>query len=116
MDTFANRLNQALQLRGITPAELSRRIGVAEGTISNYRKGTYEPKQKRLQVIAEALQVSIPFLLGYDVPAEEEKKPSESDDLNGLFTELVSLYDGLSEENRKKLLEQAQLLTLSQNQ
>lgn len=70
MDTFAQRFITALQSRNITAAELSRRLGVNEGTISNYKKGTYEPKQRRLEAIAKILNVSIPWLMGADVPMD----------------------------------------------
>ena len=70
MDTFAQRFSQALLLRNITAAELSRRLGVNEGTLSNYKKGTYEPKQRRLEAIATILNVSIPWLMGADVPMD----------------------------------------------
>lgn len=68
MDTFAKRFIKALEVRNISAAELSRRLGVNEGTISNYKKGTYEPKQRRLEAIAKILEVSIPWLMGADVP------------------------------------------------
>lgn len=35
---FAERLTQALDLRGLSAADLSRATGVAEGTISCYKK------------------------------------------------------------------------------
>lgn len=68
MDTFAQRFSKALLIRKITAAEISRKLGVNEGTISNYKKGTYEPKQRRLEAIAAILNVSIPWLMGADVP------------------------------------------------
>ena len=70
MDTFAQRFSKALSIRNITAAELSRRLGVNEGTLSNYKKGTYEPKQRRLEAIATILNVSIPWLMGADVPMD----------------------------------------------
>ena len=72
MDTFAQRFSQALLSRNITAAELSRRLGVNEGTLSNYKKGTYEPKQRRLEAIATMLNVSIPWLMGADVPMDSD--------------------------------------------
>ena len=71
MEKFSERLKSALILRNMTAAELSRIIGVNEGTISNYKKGIYEPKQRRLESIANALHVSIPWLMGYDVPVTQ---------------------------------------------
>lgn len=73
MDTFAQRFSKALLIRNITAAELSRRLGVNEGTLSNYKKGTYEPKQRRLEAIAKILNVSIPWLMGADVPMDISK-------------------------------------------
>ena len=71
MKKFSERLQEALTERNITAAELSRIIGVNEGTISNYKKGVYEPKQRRLESIANALNISIPWLMGADVPMIE---------------------------------------------
>ena len=66
--TFADRLNMALKMRNITAAELSKRSGASEGLISGYRKGAYKAKQGRLDRFAQILDVSIPWLMGYDVP------------------------------------------------
>jgi len=65
---FADRLNEALELRDVKPAELHRRTGISEATISQYRSGYAEPKKKKLQSIAEALAVDPAFLMGLDVP------------------------------------------------
>lgn len=70
MPTFSERLCEALIERRISAAELSRKINVDEGTISNYKKGKYVPKQPRLDKISQALNVSIPWLMGADVPME----------------------------------------------
>lgn len=68
MENFEIRLNKALELRRMTPAELCRRIGCSEGTMSNYRSGAYKPRQKRLEQIASALDVPVAWLMGADVP------------------------------------------------
>lgn len=65
---FADRLNEALVLRDVKPAELHRRTGISEATISQYRSGYAEPKKNKLQSIAEALAVDPAFLMGLDVP------------------------------------------------
>lgn len=72
MATFSERLCKALSVRNISAAELSRQLGINEGTLSQYKKGLYEPKQKRLQAMANALDVSIPWLMGADVPMNQE--------------------------------------------
>lgn len=67
-NSFQLRLDEALKIRDITPAELSRLSNVDEGAISSYRAGKYKASQKNLDKIAEALNVSIAWLMGYDVP------------------------------------------------
>lgn len=68
MPTFAERLNEALEHKSISAAELARALNVADATISNYRKGIYAPKQRRSEKIARFLNVSVDWLLGADVP------------------------------------------------
>ena len=72
ISNFADRLIQALQIRKISAAELSRKTGVAEGTISNYKKGVYEAKQDRVLEFSKALNVNPAWLMGYDVPMQGE--------------------------------------------
>lgn len=66
--TFKDRLNEALECRKTSASELSRISGVNEGAISQYRKGEYKASQRNLEKIAHALNVSIPWLMGADVP------------------------------------------------
>jgi len=72
MDTFANRLNEALKKRHVTPAELSRATKISEPQISSYRRGAYKATQQNLEKIAEYLLVPIPWIMGYidDSPFE----------------------------------------------
>lgn len=79
-DTFQNRLNKALEIRGMKPVELAQRTGLSKARISQYTNGVYEAKQKALYLIAQALDVSEAWLMGHDVPMERllyEKNASE---------------------------------------
>lgn len=78
MDKFMDRLNEALVLRGVSPAELHRRTGISESTISQYRSGYAEPKKQRLQMIADALSVNPTWLMGLDVPIVAEKRAAKT--------------------------------------
>lgn len=69
---FSERLAEALSIREMTAAQLSRKTGIPEGTISCYKKGLYEAKQNRLWQIACALDVNPAWLMGYDVPMQQE--------------------------------------------
>lgn len=82
MEEFSVRLDNALRKRHMTPAELSRKLGVSEGTISSYRSGAYKPKQNRLEQIAMILDVSIAYLFGADVEFEPyyTNKSTQSDE------------------------------------
>ena len=62
MTIFAERLNQMLSMRGMTAAELSRKTGIGEATISNYRAGRITPKNDNAYLIASALKVSPSWL------------------------------------------------------
>lgn len=68
MVEFSVRLVEALKLRNMRPAELSRISGISEGMISSYKHGTYKASQRNLEKLAKALNVSIPWLMGADVP------------------------------------------------
>lgn len=70
MANFKERLREALELRQMTAAELSRRSGVDKGSISNYLKGKFIPKQSKVYDMARALDVSPSWLLGFAVTIE----------------------------------------------
>lgn len=72
MDTFAKRLIMALEERDMKAAELSRQAKIGESSMSQYKNGIHEPKQQKLQRIAETLDVSIPWLMGVEVYFERE--------------------------------------------
>lgn len=76
MPTVADRIRLALTLRGLKQADLVRRTGIGKSSICTYLAGDYEPKQKNLQKIAQALQVSTGWLRGEDVPMEPELPPA----------------------------------------
>ena len=76
MATFQERLEEAISLRDLSPAELSRISGVNEGSISQYRSGAYKASQRSLEKLSKALNVSIPWLMGADVPMERSDSSS----------------------------------------
>lgn len=87
MSVFSERLEKLLAKNDITAAELSRRTGIPESAISNYRAGKYEAKQRRLEQLARALNTTPAYLMGwvdspeippinYDVDIEVSGTPS----------------------------------------
>lgn len=75
MNTIANRLKQALEMRNMKQADLVNMTGIGKSSISTYLSGDYEPKQKNLYRLAKALDVNESWLMGYDVPMERRPLP-----------------------------------------
>lgn len=71
---FASRLALALEQRNMKAVDLSRKTNVSEGTISCYINGKYQAKQNRVKVFADALNVNPAWLMGYDVPMDEQSE------------------------------------------
>ena len=80
MAIFAERLREALRLRDMKPSVLSYKTGISESALSHYLKGDYEPKAKKLMLLAEALRVSESWLSGY---AESTAEVVDSEDASG---------------------------------
>lgn len=70
METCAARISKALELRGMRQVDLVEKTGIPKSAISQYCSGSFKPKQKRLFLIAEALNVDEAWLMGLDVPME----------------------------------------------
>lgn len=70
--TFARRLREGLDVRGMTQAELAKRSGISKSSISRYIKGDWEGKQSAVYELAKALGVTEAWLMGYDVPMEND--------------------------------------------
>ena len=67
MSVFAQRLEELLTQNDMTAAELSRKTGIPESAISNYRAGKYEAKQRRLEQLSKALNTTPAYLMGWDI-------------------------------------------------
>ena len=71
---IGNRIQQALELRGMRQSELSEKTGIAKSSISEYIAGKNDPKHSKLYKIADALHVNVGWLLG----GEESMEPIET--------------------------------------
>ena len=72
MDTTANRLNLAMEMRNMKAVDLSEKTGIGKSSISQYRHGIVNPKQDRIYLMAQALNVNEMWLMGHDVPMERQ--------------------------------------------
>ncbi len=85
IDTFANRLQKALDKKNMKPIELANKTGLDKSLISNYLSGKYKAKQDKLTIIAKALDVNEVWLMGYDVPCDKDFEGGFHDDENNRF-------------------------------
>ena len=86
--SISQRLREALDATGKKQADLVRETGLDRGAISSYLSGKYEPKQKAIFKMAQALDVSEAWLLGYDVPKKRTAEQKKNDDLVQVIAKL----------------------------
>ena len=63
-DTIGQRIREERQSKGWTQAELGLRSGLRESMICKYELGYHIPNPENLSRIADALGVSVDYLLG----------------------------------------------------
>ena len=78
VDTIANRIRTALEIRGMKQADLVEKTKIGKSSISTYLSGAYEPKQKNIYRIASALDVDEAWLMGFDVQMDRKTLPIET--------------------------------------
>lgn len=76
-----NRIDEALNLRGMKRIELSEKTNINKSSISSYCKQRWQPKQDALHKMAKVLEVSELWLAGYDVPMERPVAQKKMDQL-----------------------------------
>lgn len=85
-----DRLKEAIEAAGMRPIELSEKTGIPKSMLSYYINGKTKPKSDRLYIIAQALDVSEAWLLGYDVPKHRSADQKKNDQLAKLIVKLRS--------------------------
>lgn len=69
---FHERLNEALEIKNISRSELSRRTGLNRQVLYQYSKGIVTPRMNNIKLIADAINVAVTFLMGFDVDINGE--------------------------------------------
>ena len=98
------RLAKALAIRGMKQHELCEKTNIPKSAISQYLSGSFEPKQDRLYIIANALNVDPVWLMGFNVPMEKEISPSEPTLTEGEQM-LLNLFRQIPEDQQRVFLE-----------
>ncbi len=99
-----DRLNEALQKRKMTAAELAIKTGINKSSISRYLSGENIPRSLAIGKMAKALDVNPAWVLGYEVSMDNAIEAE---------AEVISL-ENLSEINKEKIKAYYQALLDSQ--
>lgn len=119
-----SRLRTGMSLRNMKAIDLSLKTNIPKSAISQYLSGYAKPKQDRIYLLSKALNVNPVWLMGYNVPMENNE--DNGNVLNTLeLAEIVNkirtdsniqcllniYYNELSEENRKRMVDIAKGLS-----
>lgn len=109
VSSCSERIQTALKLRGLRQYELCKLTNIPKSAMSQYISGNFEPKQDRIYLMAQALNVSEAWLMGLDVPMErteiKQNAPGKVTDLSEGEMLLVELFRQLPEDSQKIYLE-----------
>ena len=111
MDTIANRIKQGLEKRNMKQADLVDKTKIGKSSISTYISGAYEPKQKNIYKIAQALDVNEAWLMGYDVPMEREISNNSTINFNDETNILFDNFNKLNELGKQEAIKRVEELT-----
>ena len=106
---FAQRLKQKREERGISQAELARRVGVGSDSYNKYERAGIQPSFETLTNLAMCLGTSVDYLLG------NSENPNPKTELPPEFS--YSFYNGykkLDDDNRALLHDLMEKMLLSQ--
>lgn len=85
---LSDRLQQALDARGLRPVDLVDQTDIPKSMVSYYLSGRSVPKADRLYKIAQTLGVSEAWLMGYDVPMSRTPEQKKNDAIVGVVSKL----------------------------
>lgn len=69
---FSLRLKELREKRKISQKQLAMNLGVGVGTVGMWESSNRTPPAKKLKLIADYFDVTIDYLLGYDIISDEE--------------------------------------------
>lgn len=104
-ETCASRIKEGLRLRDMAQADLCRATGIPKSAMSQYCNGGLVPRQDRTFLIAQALDVSEAWLMGYDVPMERQTTPASLVE-DGRVKDFTELFGQLTAEQQALIIAQ----------
>ena len=107
IESCAKRIRKALSIRNMTQSELCRRTKIATSAMSEYLRGLYDPKQDKIYIMSQALNVDPVWLMGFDVPMEPDNKkssPNEDGSLTEGEKQVLELFRAIPEDQQPVVL------------
>ncbi len=106
--TTGERIKARRKELGITADKLADIIGVSRSTVFRYENGFIEKMPlNNLVPIARALSTTVGYLMGW------ENDPASADG-DGIDVEVMSLFDGLSEQRKAEALNYLRFLSATE--
>lgn len=97
---IAKRFAYILNLRHLKQVDLVNKTGISKASINQYVKGIHCPENDRAMILSKELKVNPMWLMGFDVPMEEETVAKSAINwdktINSREAKLVELYGNLS--------------------
>lgn len=110
----AERLKEIMQQRDLKQSDILKlcqpyceKYGekIGKPHLSQWVSGINEPNQRKLFILGQALNISEPWLMGYDVPMERSVAPSKRENKTSQEEQLLYYFNSLeSEEDKKRIL------------
>ena len=102
-EACGKRIEKALTIRNMKQAELCKLANVPKSSLCLYLKGAYEPKQDRIFKMANVLNVSESWLMGYDVPMDNGETTTNID-LTACEKIMLDLFRQIPENQQQMLI------------
>lgn len=102
-ENCAERIRKGLSIKNMKASELCEKTGIPKSAMSQYINGKFEPKQDRLYLIAKALDVSEPWLMGFDVPISSPA-PTPEKEASNIDIMIASESKDLSDKDKHEIL------------
>ena len=104
---FPQIIAEEIKASGLTQKEIAKKLHIAEGNITNWKKGENLPSVDVLIDLCVLLNVSADELLGL---ADYSENTSSSCDLDAVELEIIEKYRLLSEERKSLVLTEVNTL------
>lgn len=99
MSDFVKRLNQLMNENKISQNKLSEITGITQSSISDWANGKYKPRQDKVYLLSEALNVSPAYLLGYS-----DNKNLDQKSITNNTSKIDKLFNQLNDEGKEKAI------------